>query len=103
MFQLFGVFANHSPESCPLNNAQSKKVFIEIDEKVKTMLPKFKINRIVAFYMSVLEHEWTIILEAENAHDIERFCIDAGISAYSTIRIVPLNTFDVALKKMKGT
>lgn len=102
MLQLFGVFANHSPESCPLNNEQSRKVFVSIDDKIKSILPKFKVNRIVAFYMSVLEHEWIIIFEAESAHEIESLCIEAGISAFSTIKIVPLNNFDVVIKRIKG-
>jgi hypothetical protein len=27
---LFGAFAIHSPESCPINNVKAKKVFLEI-------------------------------------------------------------------------
>jgi hypothetical protein len=53
--------------------------------------------------MSVLEHEWMIIVEAESAHDIETLCIEAGISAFNTVKIVPLNNFDVVMKRIKGT
>ena len=52
--------------------------------------------------MSVLEHQWVIIVEAENAHDIETLCIEAGISAFNTVKIVPLNNFDVVMKRIKG-
>jgi hypothetical protein len=51
----------------------------------------------------VLEHEWTIIVEAENAHGIESLCIESGISAFSTVKIVPLTDFKVILSKMKGS
>jgi hypothetical protein len=44
--------------------------------------------------MSVLEHEWMIIFEAENAHDIESLCIDAGIAMYNTVKIVGLKRYD---------
>ena len=53
--------------------------------------------------MSVLGHEWVIIVEAESAHDIESLCIEAGISAYNTVKIVPLNNFDVVMERIKGT
>ena len=100
--QLFGVFAIHSPESCPLNNAKSKELFLKIDDKLKTIATKYGISKIVGFYMSVLEHEWVIIVEAANAHDIETVCIEAGISAFNTVKIVPLNNFDVVMKRIKG-
>jgi len=66
---LFGVFAMHSPESCPLNNKSSKKIFIELQAKMKSNLKKYNILKIIGFYMSVLEHEWIIIMDAKNAHD----------------------------------
>ena len=100
---LFGVFATHSPESCPLNNKQSRDTFVQIDEKIKAATTKHNISRIVGFYLSVLEHEWVIILEASSAHGIETMCIDAGISAFNTVKIVPLNNFDVVMERIKGS
>ena len=97
---LFGVFASHSPESCPLNDANSKKIFLEIDKKLRNSIKKHNIEKIVGFYMSVLEHQWIIILDANNAHDIETMCIDVGISATSTVKIVPLNEFAKVIKKL---
>src|SRR5919197_5511627 len=99
---LFGIFAIHTPESCPLNNKQSREIFMQIDEKLKIITAKYNISKIVGFYMSVLEHQWVIIVEAENAHDIETLCIEAGISAFNTVKIVPLNNFDVVMKRIKG-
>jgi hypothetical protein len=100
---LFGVFATHSPESCPLNNKQSRDTFVQIDEKIKAATAKHNISRIVGFYMSVLEHEWVIIVEANSAHEIETMCIEAGISAFNTVKIVPLNNFDVVMKRIRGS
>jgi hypothetical protein len=103
MAQLFGVFAYHNPESCPLNNKQSRETFVQIDDKIKMATAKHNISKIIGFYMSVLEHQWVIILEADSAHDIETMCIEAGISAFNTVKIVPLNNFDVAMKRIKGS
>ena len=99
---LFGVFAIHSPESCPLNNQKSRKIFLEIQNKMKVNIKKFNITKIIGFYMSVLEHEWIIILDAKSAHDIEQLCITVGISSISTVKIVPMNDFSVALKKLQS-
>ena len=102
MAQLFGVFAFHSPESCPMNNAEARRKFLEIDEKLKATMQKNGITSMHGFYMSVLEHQWVIILEAESAHQIETFCIEVGISSTSTIKIVPLNKFEVAIGKIRA-
>jgi hypothetical protein len=99
---LFGIFATHSPESCPLNNRNSKKIFLEIENKVRTNLKKFNVTKVIGFYMSVLEHEWIIIMDAKSAHDIENLCITVGISSISTVKIVPMNDFRVAVKRLKS-
>ena len=100
---LFGVFAVHSPESCPLNNEQSKEIFLGIEKKIKESIKKHNIERLIGFYMSVLEHQWIIILDAKNAHDVETMCIDVGISATSTVKIVPLNEFSKVIKRIKAS
>jgi hypothetical protein len=97
---LFGVFAIHAPESCPLNNRNSKKIFLDIQKKLKENTKKFHVNKIIGFYMSVLEHEWIIIIDAKSAHDIENLCIAVGISAISTIKIVPINDFNIVSKRL---
>ena len=99
---LFGVFAIHSPESCPLNNNASRKIFLGMETKIKSNMKKFQILKIIGFYMSVLEHEWIIILDAKNAHDIEQLCIAVGISSMSTVKIVPMNEFSKTVKKLKS-
>jgi len=99
---LFGVFAVHSPESCPINNEKSKKIFMKLKENMKHEMKKYNINKIVEFYMSVLEHEWIIVIDAVHAHDIEKLCIDVGISSLSTVKIVPMNLYDDTLKKFQS-
>ncbi len=99
---IFGIFAVHSPESCPLNNRASKRIFLEIENKLKNSLKKFNVTKIIGFYMSVLEHEWTIIVDAKNAHDLEKLCIEVGISSTSTVKIVPLNDFREVAKRIRS-
>jgi len=98
---LFGVFAVHSPDLCPLNNKDSKKIFLQIQGKIKTTQKKFNITKVLGFYMSVLEHEWIIILDAKSAHDVEQMCITVGISTTSTVKIVPLNDLEKVMAKLK--
>ena len=98
---LFGVFATHSPESCPMTNEASKETFLELKNKLDIEMKKYNINKIVEFYMSVLEHQWIIIIDAIHAHDIEKLCMDVGIASTSIVKIVPLNQYDEVIKKIK--
>src|SRR5690242_7984847 len=98
-YKLFGISAVHSPESCPLNNSSNREVFKQIYKRLEENSAKYGIKKIVCFYMSVLEHQWFIILEANSAHNIEQICIDSGISSFNTVKIVPLADYqDVASK-----
>jgi len=99
---LFGVFATHSPGLCPLNNENSKEIFVNLKPKMEQEMQKYNISKIVEFYMSVLEHEWIIIMDAVHAHDIEKLCIDVGISSLSTVKIVPMNLYSDTLKKFES-
>ena len=98
--KLFGIFAVHSPESCPLNNAKSKEVFMEIHNKLQSNAAKYGVKEINGFYMSVLEHEWVILVQSNSAHDIEQLCIDSGISSFNTVKIVPLTDYHAVLNRI---
>lgn len=101
-YKLFGIFAIHSPESCPLNNDKSKEIFKKIYTKLQSNPSKYGVQEINGFYMSVLEHEWIILVKANSAHDIEQLCIESGISSYNTVKIVPLTNYQDVLNRINN-
>ena len=98
---LFGVFSFHSPEACPLNNHANRLVGMKILEKMNNVKKKFRIKEIRGFYASVLEHQFVIILDAQDAHDVEKMVIEVGLSKFNTLKIVPLNEFGQITKVWK--
>jgi hypothetical protein len=54
-------------------------------------MSKHGVSKVIDFYMSLLEHEWVIIIEAESAHGIGILCAGSEISSFNTFKIVPLN------------
>ena len=98
---LFGVFSIHSPEACPLNNHANRLVGMKILEKMNNVKKKFRIKEIRGFYASVLEHQFVIILDAQDAHDVEKMVIEVGLSKFNTLKIVPLNEFGQITKVWK--
>lgn len=99
---LFGVFSIHSPEACPLNNHPNRLVAMKILEKMNNVKKKYRIKDIRGFYASVLEHQFVIILDAQDAHDVEKMVIDVGLSKFNTLKIVPLNEFAQITQVWKG-
>ena len=43
-----------------------------------------------------------IIFEAENAHDIESLCIEAGLGTFNTVKIVGLKRYDHDHSKLEN-
>ncbi len=91
---LYGIYGRHEIKDCPLNNAESRKVMVEIAKTdMSSVLPKFKINKIVGQYHSGLEHTFLWILDAEDPHLIQEFAIEGGLASFNEVKIVPLATF----------
>ena len=92
---LYGIYGRHEIKDCPLNSAESrKKVRKIVENDMSSILPKYKVNKIVGQYHSGLEHTFIWILDAEDPHLIQQFAIDSGVASFNEIKIVPLMTFN---------
>ena len=92
---LFGIYGSHTTEACPVNNANVARGITQPTAADRESLAKrYKINTIVGQYHSALEHTFLWIVDAEDPHLIQQFCIAAGIASFNAIKIVPLITFN---------
>jgi hypothetical protein len=92
---LYGIYGNHTTESCPLNNGQSREIVLKMaasDKGLNEIASKNKI-RILEQYHSALEHKFLWTVESENAHLVERFMIESGWATFNAVKIVPLGTY----------
>ncbi len=60
---------------------------------MSSVLPKYKINKVIGRYHSGLEHTFLWILDAEDPHLIQKFAVDSGMASFNEVKIVPLETF----------
>lgn len=73
---LYGIAGRHSTEACPLNNNTNAKMVLKTENiDLGQIAQKYKINKIVGQYHSALEHTFLWIVDAEDAHMIQQFCI----------------------------
>jgi len=98
---LYGIWGSHTVESCPLNNADSRKVVLSAPPDLESVAKKYKINKILGTYHSPLEHTFLWVVDAEDPFMVQQFCIDAGVASFNAAKIVPLITFKDVVEKCK--
>ncbi len=98
---LYGIWGSHTVESCPLNNADSRRVVLGAPPELETYAKKYKINKILGTYHSPLEHTFLWVVDAEDPHLVQEFCIDGGIAKFNATKIVPLFTFKDVVDRCK--
>jgi hypothetical protein len=99
---LFGIDGIHTTEACPLNNSNSAKVILKAENfNLEELGQKYKINKILGQYHSALEHTFLWVLEAEDPHLIQQFCIESGLASFNAVKIIPLITTQQAIEAVK--
>ncbi len=97
---LYGIYGRHEIRDCPLNNSETRKMVAETAKRdMSSVLPKYKINKVVGQYHSGLEHTFLWILDAEDPHLIQQFAIEGGMASFNEVKIVPLMTFDDVVRE----
>jgi len=99
---LFGIFGTHTVDVCPLNNKTSAKTMVQMAEKSAdptSNRSKYGISKIIGRYHSALEHTFIWIVDAESAHQLEKFLIDIGSAKFNSSKIVPLINFEEVVRK----
>ncbi len=99
---LFGVYGSHTTESCPVNNVNiARGIVQQTPAGRESLAKKYKINKIVGQYHSALEHTFLWIVDAEDPHLIQQFCIESKVASFNRLRIVPLITFSEVVEEVK--
>ena len=91
---LYGIYGRHTTEACPWNNIESAKLLKELAEgDVKQVAKEHGIREILGQYHSALEHTFLWVVDAEDPHLIQDFCVATGVATINELKIVPLITF----------
>ncbi len=91
---LYGIYGRHEISDCPINkkeNAIYTNKMLNTD--MSPILPKYKINKIVGQYHSGFEHTFLWVFDAEDAHLLQQFAMDTGMTNFNELKIVPLMEF----------
>jgi hypothetical protein len=104
---LYGVYGSHTVEACPVNNLENAKKLVSFAESDPTpLLSKYQIKNVLGQYHSAFEHTFIWIVDAEDPHLIEEFALEAGLTSFNNLTIVPLKSLKEGviplIKKVHG-
>lgn len=94
------VLGVHSPEICPLSNAKTKSLLLEIGPRVPDIAKQHGVN-IVAGPLVNREHTTVMILEADRADDLDAFLGAARLHQWNTLHIMPSLSMEDGMRELQ--
>ena len=99
---LYGISGSHTTDACPLNNNDNAKRVLDSERlDMGRLAQKYRINKILGQYHSALEHTFLWVVDAEDPHLIQQFCIEGGIASFNAVKIIPMITFQQVIETLK--
>ena len=100
----FLMISRHSPESCPMLNEKTRKVYMEYLSKLDGLFKKHGIKNLWGGAV-ISEHLTVAICEAPSLEAFNKLCMEPeilAISAYETCEVKLAMSMEEALKMLKG-
>ena len=96
----FAVNLEHTPESCPLFNAEVKKRFKEMLRKRENAWDRAKKRgiQVLSAWTSVLDHLVFYIVEASSQEAVEDYFKDIGFAFWNSIEIRQVRPVEEIIK-----
>ena len=96
---LYGIYGEHTQESCPLYNKESRQSVLTGSQNMEKNAQKYGVKILHQFH-SGLEHTFLWVVDADNAHLIQDLMARTA-GGFNTIKIVPLVTFQGVIERCK--
>ena len=91
---LYGIYGKHTTEACPWNNIDTaRRLHALAQSDLQSTAQTFNIGAILGQYHSALEHTFLWVVEADDPHGVQEFCVATGLATINELKIVPLITF----------
>jgi hypothetical protein len=94
---LYGIYGSHSPESCPVNEVEIRRLVIKMAGQLDKVLAKNNV-KMLQQYHSGLEHTFLWIVDAQDAHSVQSFMVESGWIRFNALKIVPLTTYETLIE-----
>ena len=93
------VLASHSAEVCPISNAKSKALLLDVGPQIPAMAEKNGVKLLAGPFVN-REHLSVVIAEADRAEDIDAFIVESRLAHWNTVRVLPSHTIEEGMKEI---
>jgi len=98
---MFSVNMKHTPESCPMFNADVKKKFKDLVGKREEAAPKYGV-KVASAWTSVLDHLVFYIVDAPSQLALEDYFREIGFAFWNDIEIRQVKPVEDVLKGIEA-
>jgi hypothetical protein len=93
------VLGTHTAEVCPLSNAKSKALLLEVGPQIPAMAEKHGVKMVAGPFVN-REHLTVTIAEADRAEDLDAFIVESRLAQWNTIRVIPSHSMEDGMREI---
>jgi len=93
------VMGDHSAEVCPMSNAKTKALLLEVGPQIPKIAEKHNVTIVAGPFVS-REHTAVIILETARAEDLDAFLLETRLPQWNRLHIMPSISIEEGMKEV---
>ena len=94
------ILATHAAEVCPLSNAKTKALLLEIGPQIPAIGEKHGVTIVAGPFVSQ-EHLVVVVVEAERSEDIDEFLTESRLGQWNQLHILPSRTMPEGMRELE--
>ena len=94
------VLGIHSPEICPLSNAKTRTLLLEMGPQIPEIAKQHGVNIVAGPFVNC-EHTTVVILETERADALDAFLAAARLHQWNQLHILPSLPLEEGMKDLQ--
>jgi hypothetical protein len=96
----FVVLAAHSPDICPLSNAKTKALLLEVAPQIPDIAKEHGVNIVAGPFVN-REHTTVVIVETERAESLDAFLAASRLHQWNQLHILPSQPLEESMKDLQ--
>lgn len=93
----FVVLGVHSAEVCPMSNAKTKALLLEIGPQIPKLAEQHGVKLVAGPFVS-REHMTVTVAETDRAEALDAFLVASRLVQWNQIRVIPSQTMEEGMK-----
>jgi len=96
----FVVLGSHSPDICPLSNAKTKALLLEMGPQIPDIAKQHGVDIVAGPFVN-REHTTVVIVETERAESLDAFLVASRLHQWNQLHILPSHPMEESMKDLE--